>query len=68
MKLRLLRIVVATSVAITWGVLFAFGYHEGDKRAACWHSDLESFEFQEIPAPETEPFPKGPGIEKGNPL
>ena len=50
------------------GIFFLWGYHEGDKRAACWHSDLESFQLQEIPAPGTDPFPKGPDTENGDPL
>ena len=62
--------------ALSGGMIFRWGYHEGDKHAACWHSDLESFQLQEIPAPETdpfpeghiEPFPKGPDIENGDPL
>jgi len=75
MKLRLLFFIAVITLSLSAGG-FICGYHEGDKHAACWHSDLESFQLQEIPAPETdpfpeghiEPFPKGLDTEKGNPL
>ena len=61
MKFRLLQIVIAACVVITWGLIFLLGYHEGDKHAldtmrliGCQNSDVESFGMRELPTlPET---------------
>jgi hypothetical protein len=66
MKFRFTFFTITACLGILVGYLW--GYHDGDKHAACWHSDLESFQMQEIPAPGTDPFPKGPDIERGDPL
>jgi hypothetical protein len=65
MKIVLLFFIIGLVMS---NLFYLWGYHEGNKHAACWHSDLESFQLQEIPAPETDPFPKGPDTENGDPL
>jgi hypothetical protein len=53
MKQRMVPFLILGSIiglaALSGGLIFLWGYHEGDKRAACWVSDLESYQFQEVP-------------------
>lgn len=51
MKIMVICFIIGLAMC---SVFYLWGFYEGERRAACWNSDLESFEVH--PVPDSSPF------------